>query len=310
MGTVIIATPAPYITSATYLDDGESPYTSTVDGNIDIGIAIGTVTTTTFLDPTATSFTSTISAAGSISGTVIVGYVETLTTETITGSTAATSTIAPSGTVAGTVLIIEPTPDVSCSNIGVQFAAFAETPRIINSDGVYSKFDPTIYKTQTAELTGNTTAVSYSVNSYSNEAVSIYGSSETFNDFYLVIDHRGYLFAQTTGTYTFTTQAADDVFLVWLGSYAYSGWDRSNANLVADLTYPDQTYTVNLVEGEYYPMRFMWANGDGPGNFEFSVTAPDGTTILDADTVSSPYVVQYSCDGVSAPEYASWGSES
>ncbi|KAJ8071562.1 hypothetical protein OCU04_001876 [Sclerotinia nivalis] len=57
-------------------------------------------------------------------------------------------------------------------------------------------------------------------------------------------------------------------------------------------------------------MRSLWANGDGSGPFAFSITARDGTTILDGNTVTSPYVVQVFCDGTSAPGYPAWGSES
>ncbi|ATZ51931.1 hypothetical protein BCIN_07g04770 [Botrytis cinerea B05.10] len=308
-GTVIVATPAPYVTSTIYLDNGESAYTSTIGGDVNIGVPVGTVTTTTFLPTDGVAFTSTVPAAGPTSGTVLVGYVQSDVTTTITGSVAATSTIAPSGTIPGTIIVTVPTPDVNCNNIGVQFAAFAETPQIINSGGTYANFDPVIYKTQPAKITGNTTAVSYSVTTYTNTAVSVYGSTQKLNDFYLVIDNRGYLFAQMTGTYTFSTTSADDIFFLWVGANAYSGWTRANANLIATLTYPSQKFTINLVAGEYYPMRFLWANGDGPGLFAFSVTAPDGTTILDGNTVASPYVVQFSCDGTSAPEYPAWGAE-
>ncbi|TGO63462.1 hypothetical protein BOTNAR_0100g00220 [Botryotinia narcissicola] len=309
-GTVIVATPAPFVTSTIYLDNGESAYTSTIGGDVNVGVPVGTVTTTTFLPTDGVAFTSTVPAAGPTSGTVLVGYVQSDITTSITGSMAATSTIAPSGTIPGTIIITVPTPDVNCNNIGVQFAAFAETPQIVNSAGTYANFNPVIYKTQTADITGNTTAVSYSVTTYTNTAVSVYGSTQKLNDFYLVIDNRGYLFAQMTGTYTFSTTSADDIFFLWVGANAYSGWTRANADLIATLTYPSQTFTIDLVEGEYYPMRFLWANGDGPGLFAFSVTAPDGTTILDGNTVASPYVVQFSCDGTSAPEYPAWGAES
>ncbi|TGO55627.1 hypothetical protein BCON_0089g00230 [Botryotinia convoluta] len=263
-GTVIVATPAPYVTSTIYLDNGESAYTSTIGGDVNIGVPVGTVTTTTFLPTDCIAFTSAVPAAGSSSGTVLVGYVQSDVTTAITGSAATTSTIAPSGTIPGTIIITIPTPDVNCNNIGVQSAAFAETPQIINSTGTYANFNPIIYKTQTTEITSNTTAVSYSVTTYTNTAVSVYGSTQKLNDFYLT---------------------------------------RANADLIATLTYPSQTFTIDLVEGEYYPMRFLWANGDGPSLFAFSVTAPDETTILDGNTVASPYVVHFSCDGTSASEY-------
>lgn len=137
------------------------------------------VTSNTLLPTDGVAFISIVPAAGATSGTVLVGYVQSDVTTTITGSAAATTTINPSGTIPGTIIVTVPTPDVNCNNIGVQFAAFAETPQIINSAGTYAAFDPVIYKTQAAELTGNTTAVSYSVTTYTNTAVSIYGSTQS-----------------------------------------------------------------------------------------------------------------------------------
>ncbi|KAF7901271.1 hypothetical protein EAF00_003492 [Botryotinia globosa] len=239
-GTVIVATPAPFVTSTIYLDNGESAYTSTIGGDVNVGVPVGTVTTTTFLPTDGVAFTPTVPTAGPTSGTVLVGYVQSDITTTITGSVAATSTIAPSGTIPGTMIVTVPTPDVNCNNIGVQFAAFAETPQIINSAGTYANFNSVIYKTQTAEITGNTTAVSYSVTTYTNTAVFVYGSTQKLNDFYLVIDNRGYLFAQMTGTYTFSTTSADDILFLWVGANAYSGWTRANADLIATFTYPSQ----------------------------------------------------------------------
>lgn len=52
-----------------------------------------------------------------------------------------------------------------------------------------------------------------------------------------------------TGTYTFSTTSADDFFFLWVGANAYSGWTRANANFIATLTYPKQTFTIDLVEG-------------------------------------------------------------
>jgi hypothetical protein len=43
--------------------------------------------------------------------------------------------------------------------------------------------------------------------------------------------------------------------------------------------------------------------------FQLSVTAPDETVILDSDTPNSPYLVQYSCDGTTAPPYPAFSQE-
>lgn len=45
------------------------------------------------------------------------------------------------------------------------------------------------------------------------------------------------------------------------------------------------------------------------GTFGYSIAAPDGTVILDANTGPSIDLVQYSCDGTTAPPYEPFGSE-
>lgn len=141
--------------------------------------------------------------------------------------------------------------------------------------------------------------------------ISVYGSSDTFYSDYFTLDHKGYLFAVVSGTYTFTISNVDDIALLWLGPAAYSGWTRSNANLVVPInTNPGVgSTTITLVEGQYLPIRIMFGQGQGYAKFQLSVTAPDGTAFLNSNTVNSPYIIQNSCDGVLAPAYPAWGSE-
>jgi hypothetical protein len=65
---------------------------------------------------------------------------------------------------------------------------------------------------------------------------------------------------------------------------------------------------VTLSAAQWLPIRIMWANGGGPGIFSISIMAPDGTELIGPDLTSSPYLVQYSCDGTS-PQYPAWNSE-
>ena len=124
-----------------------------------------------------------------------------------------------------------------------------------------------------------------------------------------VVDHRGYLFAPIDGEYTFYIDLSDNIVEIWLGSYAYSGWNRKNADIEALFTEGVQSYTATYSAAEYIPIRVLWANSDGPGSFYISITAPDGTEIVGSDMASSPYLLQYSCDLTSEPGYAAWNSE-
>ena len=64
-----------------------------------------------------------------------------------------------------------------------------------------------------------------------------------------------------------------------------------------------------LVAGNYYPIRLMWANAQGRAVFDFYVTAPDGAVVLNKDTAESISIVQFSCDGVTAPPSPPFGQE-
>ena len=90
---------------------------------------------------------------------------------------------------------------------------------------------------------------------------------------------------------------------------AYTGWDRSNA--VQELGYGESptSFQVVLTEGQYVPIRIVWANAQGGASFYYSIVAPDGTVLLDDGTGPSDAIVQYSCDGVTAPPYEPFGSE-
>ena len=57
------------------------------------------------------------------------------------------------------------------------------------------------------------------------------------------------------------------------------------------------------------PFRIMYANAQGAAEFEMSIVDPNGNVVLDAHIPSSSQVVQFSCDGISAPMYPPFGSE-
>ena len=166
----------------------------------------------------------------------------------------------------------------------------------------YTAFIPEGYKTAKPECTGvvsNLNGISYGTPS----AVTIYSQCTRSSSDYFVINHRGYIYAQTSGAYTFTAPNTDDWLGIWVGGKAYSGWMRTNADL--DLVYETTPNNVNitLVAGQYYAFRIMYANGGGGAYFSMTVKDPTGTAIPSAD------LVQYSCDGVLAPKYAAFGSE-
>jgi hypothetical protein len=112
--------------------------------------------------------------------------------------------------------------------------------------------------------------------------------------------------------FTFNFDVPDDAVWMWLGPNAYSGWTRANADVFVGAAYygaTAQSFSTTLVEGEYVPLRILFAQAQGGMSFYFSITAPDGTVVLDSNTQDSPYLVQYSCDGVTGPAFPAFGAE-
>jgi hypothetical protein len=140
-----------------------------------------------------------------------------------------------------------------------------------------------------------------------NTDVSIYGSTQTFDVTYTALNHRGYIYAEVTGDYTYTSPEADDILFFWGGPKAVSGWNESNADATDYYCGPGTTFTASLLSGQYYPFRIVYANAEAVALENITITAPDGTVILGATSVGSPYIVQYSCDGTSAPPFPAFG---
>jgi len=295
-------------------------YLATTTGKARTVVSTSTVTSTkTSTGVLKTTVTSTYYGTTKTS-TVVSSITTTLTqTDTATISSTLLSTIVLTSTATSTIIetvvpsttsapITFPTPDTSCGNQGLQFA-FNANP-FYNGDSTYSSFDPQYFKTSPPEdgTPGVTTSVGF-VNQDPSDPISIYGQPAIDTD-YLTINHRGYLFARQSGVYTFSTPNSDDITLFWIRSFAYAGYDRNNANIVQPYGGNALTYSVSLSVGQYYPIRIMYGNGQEAASFAFTVTAPDGTIIISSDaTTASPYLVQYSCDGTTAPQYPPFGAE-
>ena len=206
-------------------------------------------------------------------------------------------------------------PDLSCENQGFQYAIYPNN----KIDGTkntfvppdYPSFDPTIFKKAHTEninipieVIGQTKQVGFS-----QSTTDIYDYKRA-NLEYVVVNHRGYLFAKEAGEYTFSSPSADDGVLLWVGSEAYDGWDRENAKIVQFYGSPAATYKQSFKQGEYVPIRLMYMNAQAVAVFAFEITAPDGSVIIGLDTTEeSPYLVQYACEESLAPKFPPYGME-
>jgi hypothetical protein len=102
----------------------------------------------------------------------------------------------------------------------------------------------------------------------------------------------------------------DDIVFLWLGDKALSGWTRGNADATAIISgVSSASASPELISGQYLPFRIVFGNAQGAVKFNFRLTAPDGTVILDSNTSASEFLVRYSCDGTSALPFPDFGSE-
>ncbi|KAK9416768.1 putative PA14 domain-containing protein [Seiridium unicorne] len=197
-------------------------------------------------------------------------------------------------------------PPGRCGNQGIPWAEYPNTQGDNSGTGKYENFNPALYKNQIPHSEGITSTAG-GIDALGGERITVYGSSVQFDGDYFAVDHKGYIFAPTTGTYKLTMSQVDDTVFLWFGSNAQSGWTRSNAALIVNLG--SDTATVDLTAGQYLPIRIMFAQGQGKASFKLSIEAPDGSVLVDSNTQQNPHVVHFSCDRVSAPRFSDWGVE-
>jgi hypothetical protein len=200
------------------------------------------------------------------------------------------------------------------NNGGIQYAVYTGSANVpYNSDSTYSSFDPVKYKTLTPYTSGTNLQVGpFDYKGSGSIPQTIYGNPNKFQSDYFVVNHRGYLYARESGTYSFQSQNPDDIVMVWVGPNAYSGYNGNKGNWILRNPYGtgNTVATVDLVQGQYYPLRVIFANAQQAAQLHFSVRSPDGTSIIDSDgNVNTQYLVQYSCDGTTAPKYPAFGKE-
>ncbi|EPS36387.1 hypothetical protein H072_10119 [Dactylellina haptotyla CBS 200.50] len=215
-------------------------------------------------------------------------------------------------------------PDTSCGNIGLQHYATPNTDVNGNKVTNIDLFDPAVLKRRNPMTAGQsqdnpaqncygtTTKVGFS--QAQTNPIDVYGYKQDFGTYadVLAINHRGYIFAPQDGKYTFSLPSSDDITFLWVGQTAYTGWTRQNANIIQKFAGGNSKPTstqIDLKKGTYTPIRIVWANQGGAGNFKLRITAPDGSVLLDEKSENNEYIVQYSCDNTSGPKYPAWGFE-
>ncbi|KAM0817699.1 putative PA14 domain-containing protein [Seiridium cardinale] len=135
-------------------------------------------------------------------------------------------------------------------------------------------------------------------------AASNTSTSVSLSSVWFIIDYVGYIYATTSGTYTFYASSVDDEFFMWWGSKAYSGHSRSNVDLYQALYNHDVSTTIYLSKGQYLPIRIMSKQVTGPGYWYFSLYDPNYQDLLSYYDPKAGWsvIITYTCDG-SAPGF-------
>ncbi|KAG5745207.1 hypothetical protein H9Q69_008446 [Fusarium xylarioides] len=283
------------------------------------------VTSATTELSTSIDLTTTISASDVASTTELSSQ----TTEDSTTEVATTTTVADTTSEAATTTTEEltttteeattttgaaqcPTPS-ACNNLGFDWAYYSNPAQ--NTDTTYSSFVPQSFKQTNPSYVGTTRQIGGLFQPSSGaQSGPIYGSTQDLDLDYFALNHHGYLYSCDAGTYKFDIPYANDAVYLWLGAKAYAGWSAGNADAKALYNQPDHIagsahFEIDLPAGQYIPIRFVYGQAQYGGGFTFTVTAPNGQILVGNDVTASPYIVQYSCDGIQAPQYPPFGQE-
>ncbi|BAP70009.1 YKL222C [Kluyveromyces marxianus] len=109
-----------------------------------------------------------------------------------------------------------------------------------------------------------------------------YDSQITLSNFTMLVT--GYFLAPKSGNYKFIVDLVDDVTYMNIGDGKAFGCCQLNSTVSnpgpfdLTLTYPESenTATVNLLGGLYYPLRILFTNREDTGRFLMSFKDPDG----------------------------------
>jgi hypothetical protein len=250
---------------------------------------------------------------GETTAITIFDHFTTSTIRLITAEFATVTVGEQTVTQTATSVIVDeacPTP-AFCGNAGVEWAQY-HNDQGYNWSPSYSQFDPAVYKTTTPNATGTTSRInvdSIFANTGDTFPVPVYDIEVPVELF--VLNHRGYFYAPTAGVYTFYMPQVDDAGFVWHGDKAYSGWDRTNADISFIVSLPvDQqktSFSILLAAGQYLPIRVVFAQAQGGVRLQLQVIGPDGNQYVNWYT-DSPFLVSYPCDRPSLA-FPPWGQE-
>ncbi|EGV59916.1 hypothetical protein CANTEDRAFT_128761, partial [Yamadazyma tenuis ATCC 10573] len=174
-----------------------------------------------------------------------------------------------------------------CSPTAVEKGLYAEYIKVANHE--WKEGDTTSLESGVAVVSQREAEYSWEGITQQDFLVSkntdvLYGHDVTTANFGLRLT--GYLYAEATGDYTIAVTYADDAASLSIGAgvaMECCGSTQSPANVTefahwyGHLESTSVSKTVSLTAGVYYPIKVVYFNVEDGGEFNMSVTYPDGT---------------------------------
>lgn len=211
------------------------------------------------------------------------------TSATQSSSTQSTTTTTTTTTTATTSRPPCATP--TCTNTGARFARY-DNPFRHDYSSDYDSFDLDYFKDKTPLETGTTNTIYLKTDA----------ANETFN--HAALEFRTFLYACQSGTYTFTSSAADDATLMWFGKEKVDNPTRKNTD-IAQFWYGDnepKTVQIQIEANSYYPILILWGNTEGKGFLNLQIYAPDGRELTSSSgTTGESFLLVEPCKPAEKP---------
>lgn len=89
-----------------------------------------------------------------------------------------------------------------------------------------------------------------------------------------------FVYSCAGGSFTFNITYADDIALAWFGDTACGDFEKANNQSSSSYhggVGQGHSYTTVLDPGQYFPVRLIYANANGPASLDMTISGPNGT---------------------------------
>jgi len=234
---------------------------------------LGLTTNTITITPTVTGGVAVTSLA-----TVDLGAAVSLT---ITLDTTTTETVLATSIVATTTTTVQNVVATTLANpAGLRFKKYTHEFSAFQNTGPV--FDVDYFKAKPADFEGSATSPRIGNPGWPYGGYDITLGGRTFDAQFAALLFHGFYVARFTGSHVFSSSGdfIDNWGYFWTGDVAYSTYDDSNtafrAVRVDGEPYAGGQTTLQMNAGDAVPITWLWSNGGGAGNSDFTISTPGG----------------------------------